>query len=208
MFFPDCPGSRPPRLTRRKACRWPPGRQDGLALLKDVGQQHADAKSCHIEARGKAEFQQRTGGVRRWQKKAVVTPRTLPLRGTVWILSGNVCVGQCHAMDTPREPAFVSPRNRPRGRTRDIASAQVKNAGAISAQGLVRVLVHWADHLNSAALLPEPTISIDGRDIASYVVHDSEAELKTNKQDIQGDRTLWIAKQPEYSEPATTTSLP
>lgn len=66
---------------------------------------------------------------------------------------------------------------------------------ASSAQSLVRILAHRTDHMKSASFLPEQTISLDGRDIACYVVRYSEEDLKVKREDLKQDWTLWISKE-------------
>jgi thiol-disulfide isomerase/thioredoxin len=174
----------------------PAAGQEGLALLKEVGRRYADAKSYHIEAveeRNSSNELQRS-----WQKtllKAVVMPggryRFEGRSGYgagMFVSDGTTqWVYHVHAHAYTQKPAEgEGPRHR-------IITGE--ELPVVSAQGLVRILAHRADHLKSAAFLSEQTITVGAREIPCYVVHYTEQDLKTKHDDLKEDLTLWVSKQ-------------
>jgi hypothetical protein len=51
-----------------------------------------------------------------------------------------------------------------------------------------------AHRSKSAALLPDETISADGKSIECYVVRDSDKDFKTRRNDLTENTTLWSEK--------------
>ena len=174
----------------------PAAGQDGLALLKEVGQRYTEAKSYHIEA---VEEQNSSNELHRdWQKtllKAIVMPGgryryegRSGFGAAMYVSDGKTAwvyrIYEHRYMQKPAEG------EKPKRRIIESDEMAVWNA-----QELVHIMAHRPDHLKSATLLPEETISVGGRDIRCYVIHYSEDDLKVKKADLKEDWTLWIGKE-------------
>jgi thiol-disulfide isomerase/thioredoxin len=174
----------------------PSSTQGALALLTEVSQRYADAKSYHIEA---VEERNSSNELHRdWQKtllKAIVMP------GGRYRYEGRSGFGAAtHISDGKTEWAYrlyehrytQKPAEGDRPKRRIIASDEMV---VMNAEQLVHIMAHRVDHLKSARLLSEETIPIDGPKIACYVVYYSQDDLKTTKPDLKEDWTLWISKE-------------
>ncbi|MFZ0770869.1 MAG: TlpA family protein disulfide reductase [Candidatus Sulfotelmatobacter sp.] len=65
----------------------------------------------------------------------------------------------------------------------------------MKAADLARDIARRAHRLKSAAFLPDETISVNGGSIECYVIHYSEKDFKTlRNDDLKQDDTLWIDK--------------
>jgi thiol-disulfide isomerase/thioredoxin len=174
----------------------PSSTQDALALLTEVSQRYADAKSYHIEA-----TEERTDSnelQRSWQKtlmKAIMMPggryRYEGRSGygaAMYVSDGTTqWVYRVYEHLYTQKPAEgESPKHR------IIPSEEMP---ALSAQGLVRIMAHRVDHLKSAILLPDEMVSVGGKDVSCYVVRYTDEDLKTKRGDGKQDWTLWISKQ-------------
>jgi thiol-disulfide isomerase/thioredoxin/outer membrane lipoprotein-sorting protein len=174
----------------------PAAGQDALALLKEVGQRYADAKSYHIEA---VEERNSSNELERsWQKtlmKAVMMPggryRYEGRSGYgagMYVSDGTTqWIYRVHGHAYTQKPADPGSLKH-----RIITGEEMP---AVSARELVRIIAHRADHLKSAALLPEQTITVGATAIPCYVVHYTEQDFKTKNDDLKNDWTLWISKQ-------------
>lgn len=174
----------------------PAAGQDALALLKEVGQRYADAKSYHIEA---VEERNSSNELERsWQKtilKAVVMPgRRYRYEGRsgfgagLFVSDGTTqWIYYAHGHAYTQKPAD--------GESLKHRTITGEEMPAFSAQGLVRILAHGAERLKSAAFLPDQTITVGARETPCYVVHYTEQDLKTANDNLKEDLTLWISKQ-------------
>jgi hypothetical protein len=81
----------------------PAAPQDALALLNEVSQRYADAKSYHIEAE---EERNSSNELRRDWQKTLLKPncharRTLQVRREVWFRGGHVYLRRQNGMGVP-----------------------------------------------------------------------------------------------------------
>lgn len=174
----------------------PAAPQDGLALLNEVGQHYANAKSYHIEAVEEStssnEFH------RDWQKsllKAVMMPGgryryegRSGFGAATYVSDGTTAwVYRAYEHRYTQKPAEGQ-----KPKHHIIAGDEMAVLGA---ERLVDIMAHRPDHLKSATLLPEETISIAGKEVACYVVRYSQDDLKTTRPDLKEDWTLWISKE-------------
>jgi len=170
--------------------------QDALALLNDVSQRYADAKFYHIEA-----VEERTSSNelhRDWQKtlmKAVAMPggryryEGRSGFGEAMYVSDGVTQWVYHA----NEHLYTQKPAESEGPRRHVLPPE--EMPVTSAQGLFRTLAHRADHLKSAAFLPDETVSVGGKEVYCYVVRYTDEDLKTKRADQKQDWTIWINKQ-------------
>ena len=174
----------------------PAASQDALALLNEVSQRYADAKSYHIEA-----VEERTSSNelhRNWQKtlmKAVVMPGGRYRYdgrsgfGSAMYVSDGTTQWIYHVNDhlyTQKPIEGDSPK-------RHIIPPD--EMPVTTAQSLFRSMAHRADQLKSAAFLPEETVSVGGKEVRCSVVRYTEEDLKTKRADQKQDWTIWINKQ-------------
>jgi len=174
----------------------PAAPQDALALLNEVSQQYADAKSYHIEA---VEERNSSNELHRdWQKTLL---KAIVMLGGSYRYEGRSGFGAAmYISDGKTEWVYhvyehrytQKPAEGDRPKRRIIGSDEM---AVMNAEQLVHIMAHRVDHLKSARLLPEETILIDGRKIACYVVYYSQDDLKTTKPDLKEDWTLWISKE-------------
>jgi thiol-disulfide isomerase/thioredoxin/outer membrane lipoprotein-sorting protein len=169
---------------------------DALALLIEVSQQYADAKSYHIEA-----VEERTSSnelQRSWEKTLLTAIVTSGRRyryegrsgfGAAVVVSDGVTEWIYHLNDhlyvrqpTPREYP-------PKGKI-----IPHEETPTMEAADLASEIAHRAHRLKSAVFLPDETISIDGKDAECYVIRYSERDFRTRENDLKQDTTLWIEK--------------
>ncbi len=173
----------------------PTAPQDGLALLTEVGQRYANAKSYHIEA--VKEHSSSNELSRSWQKsflKGVVMP------GGRYRYEGRSGFGDA-AYVSDGKTAWVyhgydhrytqKPAEGDKPKHRVITGEEM---AILDAEHLVQLMAHRPDHLKSATLLPEETVAIGGKELACYVVRYSQDDLKNTRPDQKEDWTLWIRK--------------
>jgi thiol-disulfide isomerase/thioredoxin len=167
-------------------------RPDALALLTQVSQRYADARSYHIEA-----VEERTSSnelQRSWQK-TLMTAIVMPDGryryegrsgfGSAIVASDGSTQWRYHMMENryTRDAAAKYP-----------AKGQMilfEENAAFSAEGLAHRLAGEAHRLKAARYLPDETISVDDRQIECYVVRYSSEDYKTRNSD-QEERTVWI----------------
>jgi outer membrane lipoprotein-sorting protein len=169
---------------------------DALGLLNEVSQRYADVKSYHIEA-----IEEETSGnelQHSWQKTmltAVVAPggryryEGRSGYGAAVVVSDGATQWTYHLYDHlytqhPAPPQYpTSGSIIPHEETSTTTAAELK--GEISGR---------AHRLKSAAMLPDETISVDGKSIECYVVRYSDKDFKTRRNDLTENTTLWIEK--------------
>jgi thiol-disulfide isomerase/thioredoxin len=168
---------------------------DALALLTEVGQRYADAKSYHIEA-----VQERTSSndlSRSWQKSllsAVAAPggryryEGRSNLGTAVLVSDGTTQWNYHseAHQYTQQPAMRTPESH-----RVILQGET---AAEDAKYLADRIIHLAKGLKSATLLPEETISMNGHTVECYVIRYRGEDRKTRRLDYQQEETVWIEK--------------
>jgi len=173
----------------------PAAPQDGLALLNEVGQHYAQAKSYHIEA---VEERTSTGELSRSWQKTLLKASAIPggryryegrsSMGTAAYVSDGTTQWIYHANEHAYTQKSAS------GETAKHNVITAEEMAAETAQRLVRIQAHRADSLKSATLLPEETISIGGKDVSCYVVRYSQDDFKTKRANQKEDWTIWILK--------------
>ena len=177
---------------------------DALHVLNLVTQKYADAKSLHIEAT--QEVTHSTELSRGWSKMILaisVAPDNRyryegrgPLGGalvlsdgkTVWTYryDENVFTEKPVEPEKPNLPAIMG----------------TEEDGVRSAKGLRSSLAHLGERLNSAQLLPEETLAINGTERRCIGVHYGSADLKKRdvpepegvQREVQEKGTYWIDK--------------
>ena len=174
----------------------PAASQDALALLNEVSQRYADAKSYHIEA-----VEERTSSNelhRNWQKtlmKAVVMPggryryEGRSGFGSAMYVSDGTTQWIYHVNDH----LYAQKPIEGDGPKRHIIPPD--EMPVTTAQSLFRSMAHRADQLKSAAFLPEETVSVGGKEVRCSVIRYTEEDLKTKRADQKQDWTIWINKQ-------------
>ena len=173
----------------------PAAPQDGLALLREVGQHYAQAKSYHIEA-----VEERTSTAelsRSWQKtllKASASP------GGRYRFEGHSSMGMAaYVSDGTTQWIYHASEHaytqKPAsGETARHSVITAEEMAAETAQRLAQIQAHRADSLKSATLLPEETISIGRNAVSCYVVGYSQDDFKTRRANQTEDWTIWIRK--------------
>ncbi len=168
---------------------------NALALLTEVSQQYADAKSYHIEA---VEEEESSNELRHSWEKTLMTVIAMPDGryryegrsgfGSAIVVSDGTTKWRYHLYENlyiqqaaskyPAKGEFIPQ----------------EESAAVSASMITRELAGEAHRLNSASYLPDEVISVDGRMIECYVVRYSSDDYKTKKQDFKQERTIWIDK--------------
>jgi thiol-disulfide isomerase/thioredoxin len=168
---------------------------EALKLLNDVAQRYAQAKSYHIEATEERTFSNELS--RSWEKTlmtAVVAPggryryEGRSGEGSAILVSDGTTQWAYHlhehlytqkaVSDTAPPPRAFSPEEFP----------------VMEAKRLVSGLAALARRLNSATLLPDETILVNGRGVQCNVVRFTQDDLKTRSPDIKSEGTIWIDK--------------
>ncbi len=172
---------------------------DALALLNEVSQRYADAKSYHIE--GVEEETSTTELSRHWDKR-LLTAIMMPdghyryegrsgVGGEALLVSDGTTRWNYHPEDhlyTQQTASDGAADNNPwTGR-----AVGQEEMTAYNAKFLVDRLAHTADRLKAATFLPDETISVNGKGIACYVVHyfDDPSEHSHSPR----ENTAWIDK--------------
>jgi thiol-disulfide isomerase/thioredoxin len=168
-------------------------RPDALALLTEVSQRYADAKSYHIEA-----VEERTSSnelQRSWQK-TLLTAIVMPDGryryegrsgfGSAIVVSDGTTQWRYHMMEN-RYTRAAAAKYPPQGQP-----IPYEENPAFSASEFVQELGGAAHRLKAARYLPDETISVGDRQIECYVVRYSSQDFKTRKSDYQEERTVWI----------------
>jgi thiol-disulfide isomerase/thioredoxin len=170
--------------------------KDALALLTEVSQRYADAKSYHIEVVEERTYNNELS--RSWQKTlltAIVMPggryryEGQSDEGTAIYISDGI-----HHWDyLPDQEVFTE-----RIAAGDDSSKKPVHLpdefAASNAKAVVSVLAHRADVLKSTAFLPDETISVGGRSVECQVVHYAGDDFKAQHLARSRESTVWIDK--------------
>jgi thiol-disulfide isomerase/thioredoxin/outer membrane lipoprotein-sorting protein len=176
---PRSPQSEPPK--------------DALALLNEVSQRYADARSYHIEAVEESTTSNDLS--RHWDKRlftAIVVPggryryEGQSAFGSAILVSDGTTAWIYHPYDHLYTAQPASGNDPQAGR---IISADEIPVNA--AKFLVSQMAHRADRLTSAAFLPDETISVSGKNIECYVVRYVD---EPPQKDLKFEWTVWIDK--------------
>jgi thiol-disulfide isomerase/thioredoxin len=173
----------------------PPPTSNALALLNEVGQRFADAKSYHVEA---VEEETLSNDLSHsWQKRlltAIVQP------GGRYRYEGRTSGGDAVAISDgtttwdyhPDDHAYTQ---QPASGIRPTSPAvmQMDEYGLMRAKLMVEELMHRGDKLKSATFLPNQTVSIGGKNFECYVVHYSSDDF-IKKPGNPDEWTVWIDK--------------
>jgi len=166
--------------------------QDATALLNDVSQRYADAKSYHIEA-----VEERTitsDLIRHWDKTLTTAISMKDGRyryeghsgmGSSIVVSDGTVRWDYHPDDHlyTREAASVSdPPDHIKG---------PEEMATYNARFLITKMAHMADRVKSASMLHDQTISVNGKKVRCYVVHYAEI-LQNSDSTLEWD--VWIDK--------------
>ena len=165
--------------------------KDALALLNEVSQRYADAKSYHIEA---VEERTSTNELSRsWQKEFMTAIVMADGRyryeghsgvGTVIYVSDGI-----HAWDyLPDEKVYTE---RPAANEDKQRVHVPEEITALNAKSMASVLARRADVLKSATFLPDEAISIAGKNADCYVVR---GDFKVQHAGLSRELTIWIDK--------------
>lgn len=169
--------------------------KDALALLTEVSQRYADAKSYHIEA-----IEERTSGnelQHSWGKtfETAIVMSDGRYRyegrsgfGSATIVSDGSSQWIYHVDERvyTRRPTSKYPQG-------GQPIPHEENA-AFDATSLRSEVAHRAHRLKSAAFLPDETIQVNGKGAECYVVHYSDQDFKTVDFRLKQDMTVWIEK--------------
>ena len=167
----------------------------GLALLNSVADRYAQAKSYHVEA----IKEQTTSGnlLRSWQKTfmtCIVAPgakyryEAHSGTGSAIQVSNGVFHWDYHVDEQlyTRTPAQAEPARH---------SVSEEEFAVVGARRLVSQIGATAVHLRSASLLPDQTVTIDGRGIDCSVVRFTQDDMKSlSSADAKITQTIWIDK--------------
>ena len=168
--------------------------KDALALLNEVSQRYADAKSYHIEA---VEERTSTNELSRsWQKEFMTAIVMADGRyryegrsgfGSASLLSDGTTQWDYHSYDHLYTEQPASPDDPQAGHIIPQEEMPVHNA-----KFLVNLLAHRADRVKSATYLPDETIIVNGKNVDCYVVH--FASEFPQDSDAKFEETIWIDK--------------
>jgi thiol-disulfide isomerase/thioredoxin len=171
--------------------------KDALALLTEVSQRYADAKSYHIEA-----FQESTSSnelQHSWQKTlftAIVMPGgryryegRSGYAGAVVVSDGTTQwiyhVNERRYTQSPASPTYPQ---------KGSVIPHEENP-TMEAADLAHEMAHLAHRLKSAVFLPDETLSVNGREVECYAIHYSDKDFKTLRgDDLKQEETVWIDK--------------
>jgi len=170
--------------------------QDATALLNDVSQRYADAKSYHIEA-----VEERTSSSelnRDWQKTfmtAVVSP------GGRYRYEGRSFIGDAILLsDGTREWEYLPDQKTYTQRTVSTDESDKKRVhpqdemAALNAKAIVSNLARLGSAVKSATFLADEKISIGTQSVDCYVLHIADDNFKTRRPARSHEETVWIDK--------------
>jgi thiol-disulfide isomerase/thioredoxin len=170
---------------------------EALRLLNEVTQKYADAKTYHLEA---IEEETNTNELRRDWRKTVMSAIEAPgdryryegrsAFGSAVVVSDGKTIWKYHEHEHlyTQEPVAT-------GDTEGRRLLQMEEEGINRARYLRRNLPHLADRLNSATLLPEETLVVNGNAKRCFVVHYNDDDLKAKHRDMTEEVTIWIDKE-------------
>lgn len=166
--------------------------QDPVALLNEVSQRYADAKSYHIEA---VEERTMTGDLSQQWDKSLMTAIVMSdgrfryegraAAGTAIVISDGTTQWTYHPDDklyTEKAAAGGEAKGRVFG---------PEEVAFLNAKFIQNHLAHVADQVKSAKLLHDETLVVNGKKIKCYVVH-YELPARDNAPGHQW--TVWIDK--------------
>src|SRR3984957_7462829 len=167
--------------------------KDALALLNEVSQRYADAKSYHLE--GSKKTTESNDLPRRWDKRLLTATVESDGRyryegvsgfGSATLVSDGSTHWDYHPVDHLYTAQPASPN--------DPAPGQILTAEEVTtsnAKSLMNQLAREADRAKSPAFLPNETITVNGKSVDCYVVHYLD---DSQHSDIRFEWTLWIDK--------------
>jgi thiol-disulfide isomerase/thioredoxin len=169
---------------------------DALAILRQVTQKYAEAKSYHIEA---TEDLIRSNEFGRDWRKTIMSVTVAP--GDRYRYEGRGAFGSALLVSDGKttwtyhydEHLFTE---KPIGSDK-LGNHYLHEDAMRRSQSLRETLARAADELKSASLLPEENVAIDGTPRRCVVIHFTPANLKTDnpeKRETQGSGTYWIDK--------------
>ena len=176
---------------------------DALSILREVTQKYADAKSLHLEATQEWTYSKDLSGG--WSKmilSATVAPDNRYRyegrgpSGAALLVSDGKTIWTYHY----NENLFTK---KPIGPEKPVHLLYGTAEEAVGmAKGLPHGLGRLAERLNSAELLPEQTITVDGRQYRCIGIHYRPADLKKNDvvepegihRETTDEGTYWIDK--------------
>jgi len=167
--------------------------EDALALLNEVGQRYAAAKSYRIEA-----ISERTSSnelSRNWQKTiltAIVAPggkyryEGRSGMGGAVLVSDAATEWNYHVNEHLYTERASLGEDSMKGRV-----ITFEEAPLIEAKALMPKLTHRADALKSASFLPQQTISVGEKSLHCYVVHYTDDDFQKSAK-YKEEATIWI----------------
>jgi len=170
------------------------GSTDALALLNEVGQKYADAKTYHIEAVEEQTFSNELS--RSWQKTlmtAIAAPggkyhyEGRSGHGSAILVSDGTTEWDYH-LDEHLYTQTVAAQDDSRKKR-----IPMEEMPLMTVKILATKIAHQSDSLKSASFLPDETIAVGGRNVDCYVVHYSDADYRTTPKH-KLEWTLWIDK--------------
>jgi thiol-disulfide isomerase/thioredoxin len=170
--------------------------KDALALLSEVSQRYAGAKSYHIEVVEERSYNNELS--RSWQKTfmtAIVMPggryryEGRSGEGTAIYISDGV-----HQWDYLPDQKVFTERAVTSGDSSKKRVYLPDEFTVSNAKSAVSVLARRADVLRSAAFLPDETISVGGKSVECYVVHYAGDDFKAQHPNTTRESTVWIDK--------------
>ena len=168
--------------------------QDALALLNEVSQRYADAKSYHIEA---VEEDTSTNELsRHWDKKLLtaIVMADGRFRYEARTGSGSAIFVSDGTMQSDYHPYDHLYTQQPASSDDPFAGHVfgADEAPLLLARVLLTKMSHRGDGVKSATFLPDETISVDGKSVDCYVVHYLTEPSRTG--DFTFEWTYWIDK--------------
>jgi thiol-disulfide isomerase/thioredoxin len=167
--------------------------KDALALLNEVSQRYADAKSYHLEA---VEESMVSSDLSRHWDKRLLTVIVMPDGryryegnsgfGSATLVSDGSTHWDYHPVDHLYTAQPASPK--------DPAPRQTLTAEEVTvseAKFLMNQLAHKADRVKSATFLPDESIPLNGKNVDCNVVHYVDEPVGS---DVRFEWTVWIDK--------------
>ena len=171
---------------------------DALALLSEVSQRYADAKSYHIEA---VEEETSSSELSRDWHKIFMTGIVMP--GGRYHYEGRNVVGAAVLIsDGVRQWVYLPERNAYTQEpvlSEEAAKKYVQQQDELAARNarwIVSRLALLASKLKSAELMPDEAIPIGGKTVPCFVVRftDERDDFKTRMPSLNRESTIWIDK--------------
>ncbi len=180
-----------------------PAASDALTILRQVSQKYADAKSLHLEATEEMKYSKNdlNGGWSKMMFSATVAPNNhyryegRGASGTALLVSDGKTIWTYHY----NENLFTQKPFDMEKPARLLISGTVEDAVRM-AKGLPHGLGRLAERLNSAELLPQQTLTVDGKQYRCLGIHYRTADLKNKDvtepeglhRETTDDGTYWI----------------